>query len=363
MNVVSSKHHQIQVEVVTGGLHHPWAIALLPTGQYLVTERDHGRLRLGDQNGRLSAPLAGVTPVYRFHADASSQSGLFDVKPDPDFQSNRLIYLSYAKPTDAGAAVAVDRAELQVDGEPRLSAVTTIFEMNRENQDSSSLHFGGRLAFHPADGTLFLTVGDRRNMNRAQNLQDQAGKILRMNRDGSPASDNPFTGRSDADPYVWSYGHRNSQGLAFHPETHELWENEHGPQGGDELNHVEAGGNYGWPLACGGVDYSGARIGAGRELEGTIAAFHYFQETVAPSGLTFVTGDEFPGWQGQLLHGGLMTEGLVRQELGDSGVLEQELIDLGRRVRDVQLAADGSVWLVTDHAEGEVLRLSRARSG
>lgn len=345
---------------MASGLHHPWGVALLPDGDFLVTERDHGRVRLVSPDGRISGPLAGVPPVFRFHGDSSSQSGLFDVRLDPDFGQNRQVYLSYAKPTDAGAAIAVDRAELVTSPAPALTGVTTIFEMNKENQDSSGLHFGGRLAFHPGDGTLFLTVGDRRNMNRAQKLGDQAGKILRMNRDGSVPSDNPFTGQADADPYVYSYGHRNSQGIAFRPGSLELWENEHGPQGGDELNRIEAGGNYGWPLACAGVDYSGAQVGAGPEVPGTISAFHYFTATVAPSGLAFVTGGEFPEWDGDLLTGGLMTEGLIRQRLGESAVEESEVIKLEARVRDIQLAADGSIWLVTDHENGQVLRLTRA---
>lgn len=350
----------LQAETVATGLHHPWAIALLPAGGFIVTERDHGRVRVAGADHVLSEPLEGVAPVFRFHGDSGSQSGLFDVKLDPEFSRNRYIYLSYAKPTDAGAALAIDRAVLVTGSAPRLESVTNIFTMKREDQDSSSLHFGGRMAFDPADGKLFITVGDRRNMNRAQNRGDQAGKVLRMNRDGSVPSDNPFQADRDADPFVYSYGHRNSQGLVFHPETGELWENEHGPLGGDELNLIRPGGNYGWPLATAGADYSGARVGAGREYPGTIPAVHDFADTVAPSGLAAVTGPEFPEWRGDLLTGGLMTEGIVRQSVSGDKVTETEVIRIGQRVRDVQLAGDGSIWLVTDHEDGQVIRLSRA---
>ncbi len=358
--IIESNHERIQVEVIATGLHHPWAIALLDDGRFLVTERDHGRLRLGQPDGRLSEPLAGVQPVFRFHGQVGSQAGLFDVKLDPRFATNRCVYLSYSKPTDAGAAVAIDRAILVDTEKPYLDEISTIFELKKADQDSSSLHFGGRMAFHPGDDTLFITIGDRRNMNRSQDLADQAGKILRLQRDGSVPEDNPYLGDSGADSYVWSYGHRNSQGIAFNPDSHELWENEHGPQGGDELNRIEAGGNYGWPLACAGVDYSGARVGDGPYVEGTIPAVHYFEETVAPSGLAFVTGEQFTGWRGDLLTGGLMTEGIVRQRIANSKVIEHEHIEIGQRIRDVQLADDGSIWLLTDEKDGQVLRLSRA---
>lgn len=357
---IDSKHFQIKAEVIARGLHHPWAVAELPGGGYLVTERDYGRVRLISGSGEISEPLAGVAPVFRFHADAGSQAGLFDVKLDPEFADNRFVYLTYSKPTDAGAAVAIDRGQLPDDDPTRLESVRTIFELKQEDQDSGSLHFGGRLAFSPADGTMFLTVGDRRNMSRAQNLGDQAGTILRMNRDGSVPDDNPFVNEAGADPYVYSYGHRNSQGIAFQPETGDLWENEHGPQGGDELNRIVSGGNYGWPLACAGLDYSDAKIGAGREYPGTIPAVHDFEETVAPSGLAFVSGDLFAAWSGDILTGGLMTEGFIRQRLAGEQIVEQETIRLGQRVRDVQLAEDGAILILTDHEDGQLLRLSPA---
>lgn len=358
--LIDSKHLQIKVEVIARGLHHPWAVAELPTGGYLMTERDHGRVRLISGSGDISEPLGGVAEVFRFHAHAGSQAGLFDVKLDPDFADNRFVYLSYSRPTDAGASVAIDRGVLSPGAAPGLESVKTIFELKQEDQDSSSLHFGGRMAFSPADGTLFLTVGDRRNMSRAQNLGDQAGTVLRMNRDGSVADGNPFQDEPGADPYIYSYGHRNSQGIAFQPGTGDLWENEHGPQGGDELNRIIAGGNYGWPLACAGVDYSGAKVGAGREYPGTIPAVHDFADTVAPSGLAFVTGDLFREWSGDILTGGLMTEGFIRQRLAGERVTEQETIMLGQRVRDVQLAGYGAILIVTDHEDGQLLRLSPA---
>ncbi len=355
---VSTKHHDLRIETVAAGLENPWGIALLPDGRFLVTERNSGRLRLGSRDGELSSPIEGTPRVFRFQGDEGSQAGMFDVRLDLDFAANRRIYLSYAKPTDSGAAVCIDRAELDEAG--RLSAVTTIFEMNRADQDSSSLHFGGRIAIHPVDGHIFITVGDRRNMNRAQSTHDQAGTVLRMTTDGDAPADNPFFGREGFDPYTYSYGHRNSQGLAFDPVRLDLWENEHGPQGGDELNLIRAGGNYGWPFTTAGLDYSGAPIGVGREMEGMIAPVHDFPGTLAPSGLVVVRGDLFGKWNGDVLNGGLVSEMIARVRIEDGAVVEEEAIPIGRRVRDLVLAADGSIWLVTDHEDGEVLRITPA---
>lgn len=357
---VDSLHYQLQIESLAEGLEHPWGLALLPDGRFLVTERNPGQLRLGTAEGELSDPLEGVPEVFRHEGETSrSQGGLFDVKLHPDFAENQLVYLSLSKPSERGAGTAIVRGRLvEEDGTARLGEVETVFEMQEDDQDSSGLHFGGRMAFHPEDGSLFLTIGDRRNISRSQDPGDQAGAVIRVTDTGEIPEDNPFLDEEFADDAVYSWGHRNSQGLAFHPETGALWSHEHGPLGGDEVNLIEAGANYGWPFITGGEDYSGAPLGEGLEKEGMVSPVHVFEETVAPSGLAFYRGDLFVDWQGDMLVGGLVTEGLVRLTVADGSVSEAEQIELGRRIRDVQVAEDGSIWVVTEHEDGEVLRLT-----
>jgi aldose sugar dehydrogenase len=356
---VNTFFYQLQVEPIVEGLEHPWAMVQLPDGSFLVTERNAGNLRIGSPDGTLSEPLEGMPEVFHYEGETErSQGGLFDVKLDPDYQTNGAIYISYAKPTERGAAVAIDRVLLRVeDGETVIASREAVFEMNEEDQDSSGLHFGGRMAIHPEDGTIFLAIGDRRNISRSQDGEDQAGSVLRMTGDGAAPDDNPFVDDDEVDDYIYSMGHRNPQGLAFDPETGNLWLNEHGPEGGDEVNLIEAGNNYGWPFITGGVDYSGAPLGVGLEMEGMTSAMHIFEDTVAPSGLAFVTGDMFDAWQGDVLHGGLITEGIVRMRLENTTVADVETIEIGRRVRDVMMADDGSIWVLTDHEDGEILRL------
>jgi aldose sugar dehydrogenase len=359
---VTSQHHELRVRTVASGLEHPWGIALLPDGRFLITERDPGQLRIGNRDGDLSAPVRNVPKTFRYEGDTPrSQAGLFDVKLHPGFADNRIIYLSYSRPTERGAALTVSRARLaDIDGEPRLENVETVFEMKEEDQDSSGLHFGGRMAIHPQDGSIFLTVGERRNLSRAQDPEDQAGSILRFDSDGNPHPDNPFRG-GDGDPYVYAIGARNPQGITFAPDTGEVWIVDHGPERGDEINRIERGRNYGWPYITGGVDYSGAPIGVGTEHEGMESPVHIFDETIAPSGLVFYDGNRFDEWQGDMLIGGLVAEAIVRVRVENERVVEEEHIEVGRRVRDVQVAEDGALWLVTDHEDGEVLRVTTAR--
>jgi len=341
---------------------------LLPGGGFLVTERNPGHLRHGNPNGELSAPVEGVPDIFRFEGDTDrSQAGLFDVRLHPEFAENRLVYLSYSRPTDHGAALAISRGRLSDDAR-RIEDVEDIFVMKEEDQSSDALHFGGRMIFDEPNEALFLTIGDRRNLSRAQDLEDQAGSVLRMSWDGEPMGAESARANDEndeeLDDYVWSWGHRNPQGLAINPEDGQLWLADHGPKGGDELNPIEQGGNYGWPHYTAGVDYSEAPIGHDSPPEGKIAPWHAFEETVAPSGLAFYDGDMFPRWQGHLLVGGLITEGIVRVAPGDdeSHVAEEEkmLTDLGRRIRDVQIAADGAIWVITEHEDGEVKQLSIA---
>ncbi|HVL71455.1 MAG TPA: PQQ-dependent sugar dehydrogenase [Beijerinckiaceae bacterium] len=352
----------LRVETVAKGLVHPWGLALLPDGRFLVTERNPGRLRLGDRDGKLSEPLGNVPEVFRYEGPTDrSQAGLFHVALHPDFESNRLVYLSFSEPSDEGAGTAIARGRLVDEGTPRLEDVEVIYTQNKH--DSSGLHFGGRFAFDPKDKSIVLSVGERRNISRAQDGEDHAGSFIRITDDGGVPNDNPFRNAGDKDEKVFAIGNRNSQGLAFDPETGRLWANDHGPKGGDEINLIEAGKNYGWPFQTGGVDYSGAPMGKGsRGVEGMEDPVHIWEETVAPSGLVVYRGEMFPEWRGDLLHGGLAARGVVRTKIEDGKVTEDErmLTDFGRRIRDVQVDREGALWLITEHEDGEVLRVTRA---
>jgi len=343
----------VQVETVARGLERPWALAFLPDGRLLVTERS-GRLRVVDQNGRVSAPLAGVPEVQ-----ASGQGGLLDVALDPRFAENRLVYLSYAEPGEGGVSgTAVARGRL---GEGRLEDVRVIYR--QEPKVSGGNHYGSRLVFG-RDGTLFVTQGDRFEYRpQVQDLSSDIGKIVRINPDGSIPKDNPFVGRSGARPEIWSYGHRNVQAAALHPETGQLWTVEHGARGGDELNHPEAGKNYGWPVITYGVDYSGELIGEGTTKPGMEQPVYYWDPVIAPSGMTFYTGNAFPDWKGSAFVGSLKPGALVRLTLENGRVAAEEryLGDLKERIRDVQQGPDGLLYLVTDSPDGRVLRVAPER--
>jgi aldose sugar dehydrogenase len=343
----------VRVETVARGLEHPWGLALLPAGRMLVTERP-GRLRLVEPDGRLSEPLAGVPRVL-----AHGQGGLLDVALDPRFPDTRLVYLSYAEPGAAGTAgTAVARARL---GEGWLEDVRVIYQQHPKVEGWN--HFGSRLVFG-RDGTLFVTQGDRFAYYRgAQDLSVGFGKVVRINPDGSVPRDNPFVGRAGARPEIWSYGHRNVQAAALHPETGQLWTVEHGARGGDELNHPEAGKNYGWPVITYGVDYTGASIGEGTAKPGMEQPVYYWDPVIAPSGMVFYTGDALPGWKGSVVIGSLRPGLLVRLVLEDGRVTREEryLADLRERIRDVRQGPDGLLYLLTDSREGRVLRVVPAR--
>ena len=337
----------IRVQTVAGGLEHPWGLAFLPGGRMLVTERP-GRLRAVERDGRVSEPFAGVPPVQ-----ARGQGGLLDVALDPHFAENRLVYLSYAEPGEGGAGTAVARGRL---GEGRLEDVRVIYRQQPKVEGSN--HFGSRLVF-ARDGTLFITQGDRYSYrDKAQDLSVGLGKIVRINPDGSVPRDNPFVGRAGVRPEIWSYGHRNVQGAALHPQTGQLWTVEHGARGGDELNRPEAGKNYGWPVITYGVDYSGAKIGEGTAKPGMEQPVYYWDPVIAPSGMTFYTGEAFPDWKGSILIGSLRPGLLVRLTLEGGRVTREEryLGDLGERIRDVRQGPEGLLYLLTDSRDGRILR-------
>jgi glucose/arabinose dehydrogenase len=345
----------ITVETVAKGLDHPWALAFLPDGRLLVTERP-GRLRIVSRDGKLSPALAGVPKVF-----ASGQGGLHDVIIDRGYGQSPTIYLCYAEPAGPGARTALARARLVDPGTPRLEDVTVIFQ--QDGPLSHGNHFGCRIVQTP-DGNLFLTTGDHfTTRDQAQNLGNHIGKIIRIRPDGSAPSDNPFVGRAGAKPEIWSYGHRNAQGLALHPDSGKLWEHEHGPRGGDEINIIEKGKNYGWPVIGYGIDYSGAKIHESTRKEGMEQPVRYWVPSIAPSGMAFYTGDLFPAWRGNLFAGALAGQLLVRLELdGDKVTKEERLLqELRERIRDVRQGPDGALWLATDSASGRILRVAPAK--
>jgi aldose sugar dehydrogenase len=348
----SSRDGVVRVETVARGLTHPWALAFLPDGRLLVTERP-GRMRIIGTDGRLTAPLSGVPSVL-----ARGQGGLLDVALDPQFADNHLLYLSYAEPSKEGTAgTAVARGRLVGT---RLTDVQVIYR--QQPKVKGELHFGSRLVF-ARDGTLFVAQGERFQREKAQDLSSGLGKIVRIHADGTVPDDNPFVGQANARPEIWSYGHRNIQAAALHPDTGRLWTVEHGARGGDELNQPEPGKNYGWPVITYGVDYNGASIGEGTAKPGMEQPVYYWDPVIAPSGMTFYTGEAFAGWKGNILVGSLAPGLLVRLTLKDGQVVHEEryLDSLGERIRDVRQGPDGLLYLLTDSDDGQVLRISPAR--
>jgi glucose/arabinose dehydrogenase len=320
-----------------------------------VTERG-GRLRIVSLDGSVSQPLPGVPQVW-----AREQGGLLDVALAPDFARSRIVYLSYSEPGEGGAGTAVARARLAA-GETALENVQVIFR--QQPKVESGAHFGSRIVF-PGNGggLMFITTGDRGRRDDAQDLGRHMGKVIRLGQDGTVPPDNPFAGRSDARPEIWSYGHRNIQGAALHPETGVLWTVEHGAMGGDEVNIPRPGRNYGWPVITYGRDYSGATIGEGTRKAGMEQPVHYWDPSIAPSGMTFYTGDRFPAWRGNLFVGSLKFGLLVRLEVSGERVTGQErLLDgLRQRIRDVRQGPDGLLYLLTDEDAGRVLRVEPVR--
>ncbi len=352
-NAPAAKSTPIAIDTVAEGLEHPWGLAFLPDGRFLVTERP-GRLRVVTREGALSEPVAGVPAVA-----AEGQGGLLDVALAPDFAESGVVFLSYAEQRDGSKnGTSVARAKLVLDeaGGGRLTDLAVIFR--QAPAWKSTYHFGSRLVF-ARDGSLFVTTGERNHAREeAQNPANHLGKVIHILPDGAPAPDNPRL--EGWDPKVWSIGHRNIQGAALDPVTGALWTAEHGARGGDELNHPEAGKNYGWPVITYGRDYSGAKIGEGTAKAGLEQPVYYWDPSIAVSGLTFYTGELFPDWKGNLFVGGLNGAQLQRLVLLDGKVVAHEkmLADLGERIRDVRQGPDGALWVLTDSANGKLLRLT-----
>jgi glucose/arabinose dehydrogenase len=350
----------VRPETVASGLQHPWGLAFLPGGRFLVTERP-GRLRVLGPDGKLGAPVAGLPAIA-----AGGQGGLLDVVTDGDFVSNRRLYFCFSEPAAAGGgnSTALARATLSAD-DSRLENLQIIF--SQKPKVASSAHFGCRIVEGRkdgrADGSLFLTLGDRfSRKDDAQKLDNHLGKIVRINKDGSVPKDNPFVGRAGALPDIWSYGHRNAQGATLAPDG-SLWMHEHGPQGGDEINLSQAGVNHGWPVITYGENYGGGKIGEGlTEKAGMAQPLHYWVPSIAPSGMAFLTSDRYgKAWQGNLFVGSLKFGYLDRIELAQpfkgKVVREHKLLEGGERIRDVRQGPDGLLYVLTDNSNGKLIRL------
>jgi len=346
----------LSVQTVASGLVHPWSLAFLPDGRMLVTERP-GRMRIVTRTGQMSAALGNVPSVY-----AQSQAGLMDVLLARDFDNTQTIFVCYAEPADGGGRIAVLHARL-IEGEtPRLDDTTVIFR--QKGPVSRGLNIGCRMVQSP-DGNLFVTLGDHfAPKELAQKLDNHIGKIVRITPEGTAPADNPFIGKQDALPEIWAFGLRNAEGLAFNPADGKLWEQEHGPMGGDEINIIEKGRNYGWPRVSYGVNYDGTPVGNGKAtMDGVTDPIWYWTPSIAPSGMAFYTGDLIPGWKGSLFNGALKFELLSRLELkGEKAVKEERLLkNLHERIRDVRQGPDGALYLLTDNSSGRILRIVPAK--
>ena len=343
-----SDDHSFRLVRVVEGLEHPWSLAFLPDGRMLVTEKA-GRLRIVSQGRLEPEPVAGL-PAVTVHG----QGGLHDAVLHPDFAKNSLLYLAYAARGEDGVGTELARGRLSGH---RLEDVQVLFRQTPKGERGQ--HFGGRIAFDRAR-FLYLTLGDRGEMPRAQRPGDHAGSVIRLHDDGRVPQDNPFVGRPGWRPEKYTLGNRNMQGIALHPRTGQLWTHEHGPQGGDEVNVVRAGANYGWPVITYGVNYGlGTRIGEGKEKPGMEQPLHYWVPSIAPSGMAFYAGERFPGWQGSLFVGALRERMLVRLQLDGEKVVKEERLLKGAlgRIRDVRVGPDGLIYLLSDEASGVLARL------
>jgi glucose/arabinose dehydrogenase len=349
---VQTKDVAVSVETLATGLDHPWAVEVMPDGAYLVTERP-GNIRI-IRDGKVSEPLAGMPEV-----SARGQGGLMDVALSPDFAQSRIFYFTAATANAGGSGTEAFSAKLSAD-ESRLEDVKPIFTMAKFT--GGNIQYGSRIAI-AGDGSLFISVGDRGSRDRSQDWKDDAGSIIHVNADGSIAADNPFRDGAKALPEIWSKGHRNPQGIAFDAADGKLYTVEHGARGGDEINLIAPGKNYGWPVITYGVDYSGAKIGEGTEKAGLEQPLHYWDPSIAPGAIAVYRGKMFPEWDGDILVAALKFQLLSRMQRDDSGkfVGEERMFE-GQygRIRDITVAPDGALLMVTDESDGALLRVSRA---
>ena len=349
-----AKTQAFQVRELLSGLEHPWSMAWLPNGEMLITERE-GRLRRVSKDFRLDPrPIEGLPKSI----EVDGQGGLFDVAVHPGFSRNGWVYLSFSEGQLGGrlssSGTALVRAKL--DGH-RLIEMETLFSMQPKSRGGR--HFGGRIVFD-RDGFLYVTLGDRGDEERAQRDNDHAGSVIRLHDDGRIPTNNPFVGSGSVPPEVFSRGNRNIQGAAVHPTTGALWAHEHGPQGGDEINIIRAGRNYGWPTITYGVNYvTGTKIGEGIQKPGMVQPIHIWVPSIAPSGMAFYTGNRYPGWSNSLFVGGLRSQALIRLEHQDNRIVAEERLMVGQhgRIRDVRVGPDGLIYLLTDDDNGKLLRL------
>ena len=350
---VQSAKHAFHVNKVLDGLENPWSMAFLPDGRMLITERA-GRLRLVTKSFQLHpTPIAGLPKIK-----AAGQGGLFDVAIHPDYAANGWIYWAYNEPGAGGWGTALARGKLQGT---QMTSVVVLFSMRPKSRKNQ--HFGGRIVFDTS-GFVYLTLGDRGDRDRAQKMDDHAGSVIRLHEDGRVPEDNPFVKLKGALPEKWTLGNRNIQGAALHPQTGKLWTHEHGPQGGDEVNLMSAGKNYGWPVVTHGANYGlGTKIGEGQTKAGMAQALKIWVPSIAPSGMAFVNSQEFPEWSGNLLVGSLRAQTLVRLELDGDAVVGEERLLVGQigRIRDVRVAEDGLIYLLTDAPNGALFQLARTR--
>lgn len=341
----------IRVVTVTDGLANPWGLTFLPDGKMLVTERI-GTMRIVNADGKKGPALAGLPEIV-----SRGQGGLLDVVAAPDFASSKRIYFSYSEPAADGKANSTAVAHAVLAGD-KLEQVTRIF--SQQPKIESTAHFGSRIVFN-ADGTLFVTLGDRYSaMQDAQSLNNHHGKVVRINTDGSAPEDNPYVNTPGALPEIWSIGHRNMQGAAIHPATGKLWTGEHGPQGGDELNIIEPGKNYGWPIITYGENYGGGKIGEGTHKEGMEQPVYKWVPSIATAGFMFYDGDKFPEWKGNILMTSLRAQTLARLTLdGEKVVAEERLLEqeIGERLRHIVQGPDGFIYLLSDESNGKIYRL------
>lgn len=353
-----SEEGTLTVDEIATGLQHPWALAFLPDKKgMLVTERP-GNLRIVSADGKLSQPLGGVPKVW-----AQGQGGLLDVVLSPDFKKDRMVYLTYAEDSGDGktGGTAAGRGRLSEDM-TKLENFTRIFQ--QQPKLSVGNHFGSRIVFD-RDGYLFIALGENNNRPTAQDLDKLQGKIVRLYPDGTIPKDNPFVGQKNVRPEIWSFGHRNQQGAALNPWTGTLWTNEHGPMGGDEINIIERGGNYGWPIATFGIDYTGQPISEakGKVVEGMKTPFHVWQKSPAISGMAFYDSSTFKQWDHNIFIGALSSQDLIRLELKDDKVVHEERLlgDLKSRIRDVRQGPDGYLYVLTDEDDGKLLKVGLAQ--